>query len=295
MADTFSVGLGTEQLRHQQQTGVTETHKIAFGDMSPTFTGSDITALIIRQDDPLMIKRAAEYLERLSDDVSNAAAIAKSGNANGLGTDNPFVPTDEMYDVSQQPVYPVINLQAVTISTFRNKQQVRALGHVNPKGVARGTRTIGGTLILTEFDRDPFWKMITDSPVPVPGKDINVGDSGNPVLPDQLLEFNLMLLFANEAGILSYRMIYGIELVTNGTVYSIQDMYNENTLSFLCTDVTPLTPLPPLITRDNALMSEMLKVGTGKAIRISPLASITSGKEVLRRFRLLKNSRNNQL
>jgi len=110
-------------------------------------------------------------------------------------------------------------------------------------------------------------------------------------LPDQVAPFDILLMFANEAGTMAYRMIYEIELVTNGIVYSIQDMYNENTLSFICTDVTPLIPLPAVITRGGALMSESIIVGEGKTIRISPMAQITSGKEVLRRYRMLKRAR----
>jgi len=256
---------------------VSETHQLAFGDMTNTFTGSDITALIIRKDDQLLLKRAKDYLDSLQTNGSSAAEPA----SNPLGQDTPY---------DKGTLFPVINLQAITVSTFRAKRQVRALGQVNPRGIARGNRTIGGTIILTEFDRDSFWNLIA-VPDPVAGADINVGDAGIPVLPDQLAPFDILLLFANEAGTMAYRMIYEVELVTNGVVYSIQDMYNENTLSFLCTDVTPLIPMPPLITRGGALMSETLIPGDGKSIRISPMAAVTSGKEVLRRYRLLKQTR----
>jgi hypothetical protein len=254
---------------------VSETHQLAFGDMTNTFTGSDITALIIRRDDQLLLKRAKDYL----DSIQGVSRV--NVGAQATGQDTPY---------DKETLYPIINLQAITVSTFRAKRQVRALGHVNPRGIVRGQRTIGGTIILTEFDRDSFWNLIA-VPDPVGGADINVGDAGIPVLPDQLAAFDILLIFANEAGTMAYRMIYEIELITNGSVYSIQDMYNENTLSFLCTDVTPLMPLPALITRGGALMSETLIPGDGKSIRISPMAAITSGKEVLRRYRMLKQSR----
>jgi hypothetical protein len=272
---------------------VSETHQLAFGDMTNTFTGSDITAIIIRRDDQLLLKRAKDYLDALETAQNPQTSLHFQGGqlvgveqvpgefASPPGQDVPY---------DKGTLFPVINLQAITVSTFRAKRQVRALGHVSPRGIARGSRTIGGTIILTEFDRDAFWGLIA-VPDPVAGADINVGDAGIPVLPDQLAAFDILLMFANEAGTMAYRMIYEVELVTNGVVYSIQDMYNENTLSFLCTDVTPLIPMPSLITRGGALMSETLIPGEGKTIRISPMANVESGKEVLRRYRLLKQSR----
>lgn len=318
-----STGIGTEESLYKP-IKVGASHQIAFGDMSKTFTGSDITALIIRRDDQLLLKRAIDYLNALeqqaealqnpypsadyistinqssivgtstsevTDFIENPdnAALAKAQqdlvNGNGLAD---AMNASTNYDTAS--VFPVVNLQAITVSTFRAKRQVRALGHVNPKGIVRGTRTCGGTIILTEFDRDSFWTLIS-AQRPVPGSDLNVGDNGAAVLPDQLAPFDILLMFVNEAGSLAYRIIYEIELVTNGIVYSVQDMYNESTLSFLCTDVTPLIPLPPIITRGGALMGEALLIGEGKSIRISPLSVIQSGSEVARRFRFLKNSR----
>ena len=320
----FSTGLGTQETAYYTPKKIGETHQIAFGDMSQTFTGADITALIIRRDDQLLLRRAADYLnaleeqaEALKNPYPSADYIANINQSSDLG-----VSTSERSSFTQdadqinlikaqqaiingnclteslnkstnydtESVFPIVNLQAVTVSTFRAKRQVRALGHVNPKGVVRGTRTCGGTIILTEFDRDSFWKLIT-AVNPVPGADLNIGDNGSAVLPDQLAPFDLLLMFANEAGNLAYRIIYEIELVTNGVVYSVQDMYNESTLSFLCTDVTPLIPLPPIISRGGALMGEALLIGEGKTVRISPLSVIQSGSEVARRFRFLKNSR----
>jgi len=182
---------------------------------------------------------------------------------------------------------PLVNLQAITVSTFRAKRQVRALGHTGSRGVVRGTRTCGGTIILTEFNKDVFWDLVSLKNA-VPGNDFNIGDEGNAVLPDQVAPFDILLLFSNEAGHVAYRMIYEVEIVTNGIVYSIQDMYNESTLSFLCTDVSPLIPLPAIIAQDGTLDTPTFK---SQALTIKPLQQVRSGSEIARRFRLLKNSR----
>jgi len=266
---------------------VSKVKGLAFGDMSRTFTGSDITALIIRRDDPVLLKRAAEYLAEVQKSLEAPLSSEENEVCNVIDFSSP-VGQDIPYD--KENVIPILTLQAITVSTFRTKRQVRALGHVNPRGVARGNRTVGGTLILTEFDRDAFWKLIS-IPDPVAGSDINIGDSGAAVLADQIAPFDILLMFANEAGLMSYRMIYEIDIVTNGSVYSIQDMYSENTLSFLCTDITPLTPLPSVVADiwRSAIDGSLRNYGT-KGI-ISPMASITGGKEVLRRYRMLKRAR----
>lgn len=271
-----------------EQIQVPEPVKSALGNLTHSFTGSDIKAVIIRKDDPILLKRAMKYLE----DIQNATQNAQAEPSMASPTEG-IRDFDDEVPYADGLLYPVVNLQTITVSTYRNKTQVRALGHVNPRGHARGSRTIAGTMIFTEFDRDPFWSLIAYSKDPVPAQDYNIGDAGDAVLPDQLAPFGMLLLFANEGGGLAYRMLYGLELITNGIVYSIQDMYNENTISFLATDVTPLTPLPAVVSRDDLLSPEAHAEGTGESVRISPLTSVTTGKEVLRRYRLLKNSRLN--
>ena len=60
---------------------------------------------------------------------------------------------------------------------------------------------------------------------------------------DQLPPFNLTLLFCNEQGYASYRRLLGVDFVTDGTVYSINDMFPEQTISYVAADFTPLLPL----------------------------------------------------
>ena len=53
----------------------------------------------------------------------------------------------------------------------------------------------------------------------------------------------MTILFADEWGHASYQRLLGVEFVTDGTVYSIQDMLTEQTVSYLAADFTPLLPL----------------------------------------------------
>jgi hypothetical protein len=60
---------------------------------------------------------------------------------------------------------------------------------------------------------------------------------------DQLPPFNITAIFSNEYGYASFRRLLGVEFVTDGTVYSINDAFTEQTISYVCADFTPLAPL----------------------------------------------------
>ena len=60
---------------------------------------------------------------------------------------------------------------------------------------------------------------------------------------DQLPPFNFTLLFNDETGYASYQRLLGVRLVSDGVIYSTQDMYSEQTLTYLAADLTPLLPL----------------------------------------------------
>lgn len=250
-------------------------------ETSDTYTGSDIQALIIIPEDEKRIQMAREYLDAINELLNGqdpvTLADAQEKVLRDFNTSTQF---------ESNLFLPLVNLQSFTVSTFRQKAQVRTLGRVNPAGIARGSRTIAGTMILAEFTKDAFWKILQERL-----DDSNIGDSGA-VLADQMAPFNLLLLFSNELGRISYRMIYNIEIVTNGVVYSIQDMYTENTVSWMATDITPLVELA-----DNALNLASINpdLEGPPRNRISPTQLAFTGKEVVRRFRHRINSRNNNL
>jgi len=60
------------------------------------------------------------------------------------------------------------------------------------------------------------------------------------VKDDQLPPFNMTLLFTDEYGNVSYRRILGVDFVTDGVVYSTNDMLTEQTISYMASDFTPL-------------------------------------------------------
>jgi len=130
----------------------------------------------------------------------------------------------------------LVELSTLTVSVHREKAPVRACGYINPKGFARGRRTIAGTMVLTQFSFDILYRFLYGIALRDISKDSQF------LKPDQLPAFHMTLVFANEAGYASYRRLLGVEVLTDGTVYSSHDMYTEQTLTYMAADFTPLLP-----------------------------------------------------
>ena len=139
----------------------------------------------------------------------------------------------------------LIEATTLTVSVHREVAPVRAGGYINPKGFALGKRTIAGSLIVTEFTQDVMMRFL---------QSLNISDGSKDTFYtklDQLPPFNMTLLFTNEKGYASQRKLVGVKFVTDGVVYSIQDMLVERTFSYMALDFTPLMPLK----LDNAFLS----------------------------------------
>lgn len=130
----------------------------------------------------------------------------------------------------------LLEATTISVSVHREVAPVRAGGYINPKGFALGKRTIAGTIILTQFTVEVLLQFM---------QDIMLNDGSKDTIfstIDQLPPFNITMLFGNEKGYASIRRLLGVKFVTDGTVYSIQDMLSEQTLSWMATAFTPLMP-----------------------------------------------------
>ena len=132
----------------------------------------------------------------------------------------------------------LVELTTITVSVHRVKSPAVACGYINAKGWARGRRTIAGTLVMTKFTTDVLYSFLNSGAFT---SDLSKDTTYMKV--DQLPPFNLTLLFADEYGNSSSQRRLGVELVTSGDVYSIQDMLSEQTVSYVAADFTPLMPL----------------------------------------------------
>lgn len=117
-------------------------------------------------------------------------------------------------------------LQTISYSIHREKSAVMLLGRVNPPCFTRGPRTIAGSLIFTVFDREVLEELINTYP------DDTVDNDFSTILLDQIPPFDVTISFMNEDGYLSSMVIYGLEIVDDGQVMSINDMIIENVKAY---------------------------------------------------------------
>ena len=128
-----------------------------------------------------------------------------------------------------------MELTTLTVSVHRVKSPAPACGYINTKGWARGRRTIAGTMVMTKLTTDVLFTFLLSSAFTS-----DLSKDSTYVKVDQLPPFNISMLFADEYGHMSYQRVLGIEFVTSGDVYSIQDMLTEQTRS-----LRPAAPKTP--------------------------------------------------
>lgn len=125
------------------------------------------------------------------------------------------------------------SIQTISYSINMDRKPIRSIGNVNVKDYVLGPRTIAGSLIFAVFNKHFAYKIIE-----------HINSSINPsyaFLVDELPPFDITISAANEYGYQTRLVIYGIRLVNEGQVMSVNDIYTENTYQFVATDIEYLT------------------------------------------------------
>lgn len=120
-------------------------------------------------------------------------------------------------------------LMTISYSIHMDRKPVRSIGNINAKDYVMGPRTIAGSLVFAVFNTHFAKGIIGD-----------IKDKYNPgyeYLMDELPPFDIIISMANEYGLRSKLVIYGVRLVNEGQVMSINDVYTENTYQFVATDI----------------------------------------------------------
>lgn len=161
-------------------------------------------------------------------------------------------------------------LQAISYAVQREKAPIYVMGRVDPLSFSRGKRGIAGTLITLMLDQHimfqlPFndMKFVADNDEIYPDvNDINqatntadldelgnvnfgAGDlSDNYTVSqawyvDQLPPFDTVIVAANEYGQAATMRIYGIEILNEGSGFSIDDIVIENQMTYVCRTILP--------------------------------------------------------
>lgn len=128
------------------------------------------------------------------------------------------------------------DLQTISWSTHRENKPVRSLGRVSPCGFVKGPRTISGSLIFTQFDKYTFYRLSHYQ---------SLQEKGLYGLGDMLPPFDIILTAANEYGSFSKMKIFGVTIVDEGGVMSIDDMVTEMTMTFMARGINPLVSYTP--------------------------------------------------
>ena len=127
--------------------------------------------------------------------------------------------------------YTLGSLQTLSISTHQDKRPVRSLGVINAKDYVMGPRTIAGSMVFAVFNKHFATEIMND---------LGAGTGYNVVLPDEIPALNITVNFANEYGRMSRMAIYGVKIINEGQVMSINDLYTENTYQFVALGLEPL-------------------------------------------------------
>jgi hypothetical protein len=172
---------------------------------------------------------------------------------------------------------PIGQLQAISYAVQREKAPIYVMGRVDPLSFSRGKRGIAGTIITLMLDQhilfsDTFsqLKFIADNDEIFPNVgDLNEADysnAGNFNLNDldevstasftpsdlssgftassawyvdQIPPFDVVIIAANEYGQAAQMRIYGIEILNEGSGFSIDDMVIENQMTYVCRTILP--------------------------------------------------------
>lgn len=164
-------------------------------------------------------------------------------------------------------------LQAISYAVQREKAPIYVMGRVDPLSFSRGKRGIAGTIITLMLDQHvmlnlPFADMefVADNDEIFPSTsalneatgaggladleevgqvDFSAGNlSDNYTISktwyvDQLPPFDAVIVAANEYGQAATMRIYGIEILNEGSGFSIDDIVIENQMTYVCRTILP--------------------------------------------------------
>jgi hypothetical protein len=128
------------------------------------------------------------------------------------------------------------NISAISYSTHREKVNVPTLGRSYARRRTRGMRTIAGSIIWAVKDRTPLYSFL--------GQYKYDGQAFMHLpMSDSIPPFDITLTYANEYGHVSVMRIYGVDIMSEGQVHSIQDIITENVMEYQAFDMDVMMPI----------------------------------------------------
>jgi hypothetical protein len=141
---------------------------------------------------------------------------------------------------------------SISYSVYRAKTPVHRLGDVTPNGFAIGKKTVAGTIVKAVMEEDEINDYLakvaktevlnTKNIIPLTSKTFSKEYAN--VMKDDLLDFNIILLFTSEyTDSFKAETIYGANIINNGQIMSSMDLFTETTMSFIAKDVKQMSDL----------------------------------------------------
>ncbi len=127
------------------------------------------------------------------------------------------------------------SLTTISYSMYRNKKPVINIGRTNINGVTRGSRIFAGTMIFTLINQ--HWvRELQEEWTDKAG--LSYLNDISELKVDELPLFDIMIVSANEYGSAVAMYIYGIDFTDEAQTISVEDLFTENTFSFIARDVS---------------------------------------------------------
>ena len=147
-----------------------------------------------------------------------------------------FSGTDTLVFIMMPGRGPVVlgSITTLSYSLYRTKQPVINLGRTNINGATRGARIFAGSMIFTMINQ--HWLKELQSTEELSW----LGDYSQ-LKADELPLFDLMVVSANEYGSYVSMFLYGVDITDEGQVVSVNDLFTENTCSFIARDIETFT------------------------------------------------------
>ena len=147
-----------------------------------------------------------------------------------------FSGTDTLVFIMMPGSVPVVlgSITTLSYSLYRTKQPVIHLGRTNINGATRGARIFAGSMIFTMINQH-WLKELQDS------AELSWLKDYTQLKADELPLFDLMVVSANEYGSYVSMFLYGVDITDEGQVVSVNDLFTENTCSFIARDIETFT------------------------------------------------------
>lgn len=168
-------------------------------------------------------------------------------------------------------------LQGISYSITREKAPVYTFGSANPRSFSRGKRGIAGSCVFTLFDRASLDQLVQSDDTSVSSyyahehepastfhPDINkdvfelygrINSNTNRRIAttprkaeyaDQLMPFDVTLVAQNEYGLSAFMVIVGLEILNEGGGLSVDDITNEEQMTYVARGKSPWIPTSPI-------------------------------------------------